>query len=249
MQLTYIGSNSWFLEIGDRRILLDPWLVGDLVFGNAPWLFKGTHRTPPISPENIDLILLSQGLEDHAHRPTLEKLAKTVPIVGSPNAAKVSREIGFETVIALPHGKAHTAGNLEIHAFPGAPVGPQRENAYLLKDLATGKTLYYEPHGFPPQEIQKCAPIDAVISPLLSLKIPLIGPVINGSASAPQLATWLQPKYFFGTAAGGDIEFSGILNSLLKVEGSAEALQAQLQAKNIATEVIDPTPGQPIAIA
>ena len=249
MQLTYIGSNSWFLEIGDRRILLDPWLVGDLVFGNAPWLFKGTHRTSPAIPENVDLILLSQGLEDHAHRPTLEKLAKTIPVVGSPNAAKVARALGFETVIALPHGKTHTVGNLEIRAFPGAPVGPQRENAYLLKDLAANKTLYYEPHGFPPQEIQQYAPIDAVISPLLSLKIPLIGPVINGSASAPQLATWLQPKYFLGTAAGGDIEFSGILNSVLKVEGGAEALRSQLQAKNITTEIVDPTPGQPIAIA
>ena len=41
MHLTYLDSNSWLIEIGSQKILLDPWLVGSLVFGNLPWLFKG----------------------------------------------------------------------------------------------------------------------------------------------------------------------------------------------------------------
>ncbi len=249
MQFTYIGSNSWFLEIGDRRILLDPWLVGPLVFGNAAWLFKGTHRQPPAQPENINLILLSQGLEDHAHRQTLASLDKAIPVAGSPSAAKVARELGFKDVSSLPHGTTHTVGTLEIQAYPGAPVGPQRENAYLLRDLANGKTLYYEPHGFPPEDIKACAPVDAVISPTISLKIPLLGSVINGNDSALQLAEWLQPKYFFSTASGGDIEFSGLLISLLKAVGSTEELRDRLAAKNLATKAVDPVPGEPIALA
>jgi len=32
MQLTWFGANSWLLE-WQQRILIDPWLVGSLVFG------------------------------------------------------------------------------------------------------------------------------------------------------------------------------------------------------------------------
>jgi L-ascorbate metabolism protein UlaG (beta-lactamase superfamily) len=38
MNLTYFDSNSWLIEIDGKRILLDPWLVGDLTFGSLTWL-------------------------------------------------------------------------------------------------------------------------------------------------------------------------------------------------------------------
>ena len=34
MHLTWLDSNSWLIEMGGQRILLDPWLSGPLVFGN-----------------------------------------------------------------------------------------------------------------------------------------------------------------------------------------------------------------------
>lgn len=40
MELTWLDSNSWLIDWGNKRILLDPWLVGPLVFGGAEWLFK-----------------------------------------------------------------------------------------------------------------------------------------------------------------------------------------------------------------
>ena len=45
MQLTWLDSNSWLIEIAEKRILLDPWIKGNLVFGNLNWLFKGTKNT------------------------------------------------------------------------------------------------------------------------------------------------------------------------------------------------------------
>ncbi|MFM7716189.1 MAG: MBL fold metallo-hydrolase, partial [Microcystis sp.] len=74
MQLTWLDSNSWLIEIGGKRLLLDPWLVGSLTFGNLTWLFEGKKTANHAIPEHIDLILLSQGLEDHAHPPTLQVL-------------------------------------------------------------------------------------------------------------------------------------------------------------------------------
>ncbi|MEM1369418.1 MAG: MBL fold metallo-hydrolase, partial [Cyanobacteria bacterium P01_H01_bin.15] len=32
MHLTYLDSNSWLIELAGQQILLDPWLVDDLVF-------------------------------------------------------------------------------------------------------------------------------------------------------------------------------------------------------------------------
>lgn len=89
MELTWYDSNSWLIEMGGQRILLDPWLVGDLTFGNTPWLFRGFRSQPLAIPENIDLILLSQGLEDHAHPPTLKELDKSWPVLGSPDRKSV----------------------------------------------------------------------------------------------------------------------------------------------------------------
>ena len=83
MQLTYFGANGWLLELAGQRLLLDPWLVGPLRFGGAGWLFEGRlPREWPI-PGDLDGLLLSQGLPDHAHPATLERLPKELPVIGS----------------------------------------------------------------------------------------------------------------------------------------------------------------------
>ncbi|MYI87263.1 MAG: MBL fold metallo-hydrolase, partial [Synechococcus sp. SB0672_bin_10] len=61
MRATYFGANGWQLSFPDLNILLDPWLVGPLCFGNSSWFFES--RLPhdwPIPPA-VDLVLLTQG--------------------------------------------------------------------------------------------------------------------------------------------------------------------------------------------
>src|SRR6476469_2445707 len=111
MYLTWLDSNSWLIEMGGQRILLDPWLVGPLMFGNINWLFKGTRPQERPIPDRIDLILLSQGLEDHTHPPTLQQLDRNIPVVASPNAAKVVRELGYKQVTTLTHGETFNLDN------------------------------------------------------------------------------------------------------------------------------------------
>ncbi len=250
MNLTYFGANSWLIELEQQRILIDPWLVGSLVFGNLPWLFKGDRSKPLASlPDKIDLILLSQGLEDHAHRPTLEQLDKTIPVVGSPNAAKVVKQLGYTQVTSLTPGQTFTLTNqIEIRAMPGAPIGLQVENSYLLKHLDSATTLYYEPHGFPPSELKNYAPVDVVISPVVNLELPLAGAIIKGNTTALQLAQWLKPQVFLPTAAGGDVAYEGLINTLLHTVGSVDELRSQLAKYNLPTQVIDPQPGEPVEL-
>ncbi|MBF2000440.1 MAG: MBL fold metallo-hydrolase [Synechococcales cyanobacterium M58_A2018_015] len=245
MNLTWLDSNSWLIEMGGQRVLLDPWLVGPLVFGNLPWLFKGDRPMARTIPDAIDVILLSQGLEDHAHPPTLRQLDHAIPVVGSANAAKVVQKLGYTQVTALAHHQSTTIGGLKIQAVPGSPIGPTLvENGYLLTDLSEGTTLYYEPHGYHSPTLKSVAPVDVVIAPIIDLEIPLLGPIIKGSQSALQVAEWLRPQVLVPTAAGGDVSFEGLLMSVLRARGSATEMQQLLHQHHLETRILELQPGE-----
>jgi L-ascorbate metabolism protein UlaG (beta-lactamase superfamily) len=245
MHLTYLNNNSWLIELAGQRILLDPWLVGPLVFGNQPWFFKAEHTVPCSIPEQIDLILLSQGLPDHAHPPTLEALDHDIPVVASPSAAKLVKKLGYSQVTALDHGKATRKDSVEIQAFPGSPIGPLLvENAFVLTDLTHQTRLYYEPHGFHSETVQAVNPVNVIITPLINLNLPLIGPFIKGGESALEVVKWLQPEFVLSTAAGGDVEYAGMLNKFLKLDGDIKDFRQLLADNGCKAQVLDPKPGQ-----
>lgn len=250
MYLTWYGSNSWLIEIANKRILLDPWLVGPLVFGNQSWFFKAEQGQSYDIPDNLDLILLSQGLPDHAHPPTLEALDKTIPVWGSPNAIKVAEKLGFQSLNPLDHGQASELEALSIEAFPGSPIGPMlTENAYVIRDRNSSESLYYEPHGFHSPDLDKASPIDVVITPLIDLTLPLLGPFIQGGKAAAQLAKQLRPSRIIPTTVGGDVTYSGILNNLLGAKGTLADLRQTFKAEGIPGEILDPLPcGQAVEI-
>lgn len=251
MQLTYFDSNSWLIELDGTRILLDPWLVGDLTFGGADWLFKGKKNQQHPIPDNIDLILLSQGLEDHAHPPTLKVLDKSIPVVASPNGAKVTQDLGFTNVTTLDHGAIYTLKNqVEIKALPGSLVGVTTvENGYLLKGLQSLKNLYYEPHGNHSEEIKNTNSVDVVITPLVSLKLPLVGAVIKGQKTTLELCKNLKPQVIFSTAAGGDVSFEGILMSIIKSEGTLEDFRHLLKQNSLSTLAVDLQSGESMELS
>jgi L-ascorbate metabolism protein UlaG (beta-lactamase superfamily) len=248
MKLTWLDSNSWLIEMGGKKILLDPWLVGNLSFGNLPWLFLGSKTVQRPIPGNIDLILLSQGLPDHAHLPTLAVLDRSIPVVASPSAAKVVKNLGYQQITALAPGENHSFAGVTIKAVPGSPVGPTAiENGYILRDDQS--SLYYEPHGYHSPVLADEAAIDVAITPLINLKLPLLGAVIKGQASALALCELLKPKFIIPTAAGGDVKFEGLLVSMLTAEGTVTEFKDLLKGKSLGTEVIDPQPWQPFSLA
>jgi L-ascorbate metabolism protein UlaG (beta-lactamase superfamily) len=246
MNLTWFDGNSWLIEMAGARILLDAWLVGDLVFGNAPWFLRGFRTQSVQIPDNLSLILLSQGLPDHAHPETLKKLDRKIPVVGSPSAVKVAQSLGFETVTALAPSKIFVWNQqLEIRAFPGTPLGPQDVgNAYVLKDLESQTTLYYEPHGFYSKTLKEIAPIDVVLTPLVSLNLPVLGSFIRGQEHALKLIQMLQPQVVLPTtSAEGDVKFTGFLNNFISAQGSLSEFCDRLRETLPTAQVIAPKPG------
>ncbi|MEO0456465.1 MAG: MBL fold metallo-hydrolase [Cyanobacteria bacterium P01_A01_bin.114] len=259
--LTWLDVNSWQIDLNNldlektdsssKRILIDPWLVGDLVFNNAPWLIRGIRPAPVPIPEQIDLIVLSQGLNDHAHPETLKVLDKTIPVVASENAAGVAKSIGFESVTTLtPGDEFDLDDSLQIKTLPGSPIGPfLTENAYLLKVKSTGLTLYYEPHGYPSEALETIGRVDVVITPIVTLELPLVGPVIRGSEGAPELAQLLKPQLMLPTADGGAVTYTGMISALLKQKGGLEQVRSQLQSAGLKAHVEPLKPMQPFTLA
>lgn len=254
MKLTRIDLNSWILQIAGQTVLIDPWLVDPLVFYGQPWLFTAYHNHPPVyTPATlppVDLILISQGLDDHCHKTTLEQLERKTPIVASKTAASVVRRLGYSAVTCLsPRQTCIFAEKLSITATPGAAIQGQVENGYLLKDQESGETVYYEPHLFQPAQFraQNIGPVDVAIAPVVGQIFPLLGQVIMGPDEAMKLIQTLHPRVFVPTALG-DVQVSGILPKLIRSVGSVEQFRTQLVASSMVTKLLLPAPGETLEL-
>ncbi|NJP10890.1 MAG: MBL fold metallo-hydrolase [Leptolyngbyaceae cyanobacterium RU_5_1] len=253
MRLTWIDLNSWIFQLAGQTILVDPWLVDPMVFYGQPWLYMAYHNTPlTVTPETlppVDLILLSQGLDDHCHKPTLEKLSRAIPVVASPTAAKMVRTLGFQHVTTLSAWQEQVISDrLRITAIPGAEIQPgQVENGYRLTDQQTGETLYYEPHVFPVKEAERIGRVDVAIAPVIGQIFLLLGQVIMGPEQAINLIQALQPQVFLPTTRG-DLQMSGILPKLIKSVGSVEEVRDRLTRSKILTKLLVPNPGEAVEV-
>lgn len=254
MRLTRIDLNSWLFHLAGQTILVDPWLIDPLVFYGQPWLFTAYHNTPiAFTPETlppIDLILLSQGVDDHCHKPTLERLDRSIPVVASQAAAKVVRQLGYQQVTAIAHWQDFLLDNtLKITAIPGAELQPgQIENGYLLRDETTNETLYYEPHLFPTKTpVERLGRVDVAIAPVIGQAIPLLGQVIMGPLQAMHLVETLKPHFFVPTTLG-DVRADGILPKFIQTVGSVEEFRDRLLASGLNTQLRVPAPGETLEL-
>ena len=234
---TYLGANGWLLEFDQLRVLVDPWLTGRLSFPPGDWLLKGELPHDRAVPEDLDLLLLTQGLADHAHPATLEQLPRDLPVVGSAAAIRVVKGMGFQTRTALQPGQRTEHQGLAIRATAGAPV-PQVENGYVLEH--TAGSLYLEPHGFLDAAVEPQR-LDAVITPMVDLGLPVLGAFVKGCSVVPQLVERFQPSTVLASTAGGDVRFDGALSGILKLQGSAQSTGSALPD---GVSWIDPTPGE-----
>ncbi|AGY58727.1 MBL fold metallo-hydrolase [Gloeobacter kilaueensis] len=253
MKLTRVDLNSWIIEIAEKRLLVDPWLVDPLVFGNA-WFIELRHATPlAYTPETlppIDLLLISQGQPDHCHRPTLERLDRQIPAVVSAAAAPVLRELGFLSVQVLDNFAEFRLGELVVTAVPGAEVQFQRENGYLLEDSDSGEKIYYEPHQARVLTLKQLAErgaIDVLLMPVVGLRLPLLGEVVNGPESALAMAKVLQPAAIVPTTLG-EVRSSGLLGALFQPIGTVAEFEAGLRASGLTSRLLCPKPGETIEL-
>jgi len=235
IKATYYGANGWLIEFDEIRILIDPWLKGDLTFPPGDWLIKGELRKEVDPPNNLNLLLLTQGQPDHAHPPTLDKINKYIPVVSSQAASKVAKGLGFKNVNTLNPGQTFKFNNLNIQATAGASV-PNLENGYIIDHKL--ESIYIEPHGFLDKNINP-RHIDLVITPVIDFALPLAGKFIKGKTVMPDLLNLFNPSTVLASTTGGDITFTGLINKFIKVDGSIENIEL---FREISTNYINPKP-------
>ena len=235
IKATYYGANGWLIELENTRILIDPWLNGNLSFPPGDWLIKGELGKEIEVPSDIDFLLLTQGQPDHAHPPTLKKIDKGTPVIASQAAGKVVSQMGFTKINTIKPGESFENYNLKIEATSGASV-PNIENGYII-DLGID-SIYIEPHGFLDKNI-KPRNIDLLITPVIDFSLPLAGKFIKGKTVLPQLLKLFNPKTILASTTGGDITFTGVINSLIKVDGSVDDISL---FKDTSTSLINPEP-------
>ena len=224
-EATYLGSNGWFIKFKKNNVIIDPWLKGDLIFPPGEWFFKGSLEKEISIDKNIDIILLTQGLPDHCHIPSLEMFNKEIPIICPRSASGILEKIGFSSIkILKPNEKTHQF-NLSFEATAGAPV-PQIENGYIVKD-DENNSFYIEPHGYLDENIDN-QNLDAVITPTKNLELPLLGSFVKGADVIPKLINKFNPKYILSSTVGGDAKYSGFLNNFISVHNYEEELNCSL---------------------
>jgi len=233
IKATYYGANGWLIEFDKIRILIDPWLNGDLTFPPGDWLIKGKLHKEVEAPKDINFLLLTQGQPDHAHPPTLEKINKSITVIASQAASRVVKDIGFKKIYTLKPHEKFTYNNLIIQATKGASV-PNTENGYIIDHNLD--SIYIEPHGFLDKNINT-RHIDVVITPVIDFALPIAGKFIKGKTILPELIKLFNPSTVLASTTGGDITFTGLINNFIRVDGSFEDKKL---FKNLSTNFISP---------
>ena len=260
VKLTYLQFNGWLWELpGGFRVLVDPILVGNLDFG-IPWLFDAAKKTlpnPNSQPDagllaGVDLLLITQSLDDHCHLRTLTQLAAIrpgLPVVATPNARPILSALPFTHVTYLEPGQSTTAAAVTVLATAGPVLGPpwQRpENGYIVT-AGKNTSVYYEPHcvydaGFLRDRALRA---DVLITPVVKQLLPADFTLVSGQEDAVELARLLRPGYVV-PMSNGEFDAKGILAALVSTRGTIQAFRAMLAHALPDAKVVEPTPGVPL---
>jgi L-ascorbate metabolism protein UlaG (beta-lactamase superfamily) len=135
--VTFIGHSSFLVQIGGRKLLIDP------VFAERLIALRRLRR-PGVKIKDlpaIDLVLLSHAHMDHLNRPSLRrivahnnKVAGRAPIAVVPwGVEDLVDDLGFSRVVTLEWWQTKSIGGLEITMTPCKHWG-----ARLFKDTHRG---------------------------------------------------------------------------------------------------------------
>ena len=227
---TPIGNNTFVLEGAGTRLLIDPFLEEDLVFGIPQFfrLIKDPKLAGIARAGKFDAVVLTQHLPDHAHPPTLKRIDKDVPVIAPPSARALLTELGFRNVRIVAFDETVEVGNgVKVTAGRGSVVGPPGSTPMnaLMFDFY-GAKIYHEPHGVHDMRfLDQFEGVEAAIAPCVTATIPALNyALVNGADEAVQLAKSLRPKRVVAFDNSGG-EYSGWLTKVLSGKDETDRLK------------------------
>lgn len=267
-QLWQVSNNNAKQQQQKVSIVIDP-LASQLDFG-IPWGYRANKKA--LSEDaTIDIIcnanpthcLLTMGLDDHTHLPTIQKLQERLPklkYIVAPSCEK--KLIGFglnaEQITVLDHGESCMLleDGASVKATEGALVGPpwqKRENGYLLQlngndndkeeqeEKKKGLSIYYEPHGDVVLKNIKSLQADIMVSPITKQSLPAQVPeegqftLVYGGDRTLEIAETLGVKVIV-PLGNGALDIEGPLAGLVSASGSLDEFEDMVEQRNVGRE-------------
>jgi len=100
-RVTWLGHATATIELGGRKLLVDP-------------LFRGRARRAG----TVDAVLITHSHVDHLSRYTLKAIDRAVHLIVPRGAAPIVADLGFSRVTEVEPGDALDVGGCEVHAVP-----------------------------------------------------------------------------------------------------------------------------------
>ena len=221
---------SWAVEQGGKRLLIDPWLTEEMCLPPGHWLF-GRRRAAPVAVTTwlpVHAVVLTAHFSDHLDPTTLAQLPKDVPVFATRTAAALVRRLGFSNVTALRDGeRASVWSGLDVEAI--APGFPYAHNSLGYVFSGDDKRVYLETHMVNVERAaERVGAVDVMVAPVQSVR--LLGiPFVMSPEKAAAVANVLKPKRWVPT---GDEpgRSHGLLHSLLlSYRGAVADFQQRLR--------------------
>lgn len=99
--VTWLGHATAAIELGGRRLLVDP-------------LGRGRAR----AAGSVDAVLITHSHVDHLHRWTLRAVDRAAHLIVPRGARPIVADLGFSQVTEVEAGDAIEVGGVEVHAVP-----------------------------------------------------------------------------------------------------------------------------------
>lgn len=241
-------DNSFLLEIGTWKLLIDPWLEGSEV-DYFSWFNTQWHRTKPIPYDQLpsyDTVLITQKYPDHFHIETLQRLSPKRIIAPRSIEKRVKKILPDTSIVSLdPKNNQITENNVRVTFLPTKRKIDPIYDAFLL-DNGT-ESVFVAPHGFQLDGkdidlIRKASPCQLLITPFNYYKLPFFlgGVVSPGLEGVKHLCDAIEPKRVVA-AHDEDKHAKGLVSKFAKVirPSSAEALRKLPWLANRYQEIID----------
>lgn len=270
-EYTHLEVNGmlWKVSEPDLSFVIDP-IASQLDFG-IPWGYRANKKVLG-ERETLDVItqaapthcLLSMGLDDHTHLPTLTKLVEQLPelkFIVAPSARdKIVPLVDSSRVTVLQPGESIALSPLvKLTATEGALVGPPwqaRENGWLLR--IRDRAIYFEPHADVRDEALRGLRADIVVSPVKEQSLPAQIPkpgqftLVYGGKRTLEIAQSLQASVIV-PLGNGDLDVEGPLSELVQASGTVEDFEHLVKEANERQDskhirVERTTPGVPLRI-
>ena len=210
---------SWYVQEGDRGLLIDPWFDSELVDGKGWFLQRRKEKKTELSKEEISAvqdIIITAPFEDHLHLKTLKDFP-TANIWCSSQVKKILLKKKLENKILEFSSDSQLIGNLNVQALPAG--FPYNTTAHcLLISNKNGFKVFHEGHVVNKKLLIENN-IEADVAILTGEEVKFFGlmTLSMNTRKAIEACKLLKAKKLFITGSN-PLKNSGFINNFLKLK-------------------------------